>query len=188
MDQKQALRKWMKTQLAEMTQQKIEDDSNWILQKLYEDPIWKKAKTVGITVSKSPEVDTLQIIRTLWELEKRVVVPKCLPKERKMIFRSITSFDQLESVYFGLSEPIEKITKEVMPEEIDLLIVPGLAYTKIGNRLGFGGGYFDRYLTQYDGPTISLAFSVQIVNDLPIGPYDLPVDKIITDRHVYLKN
>ena len=72
-------------------------------------------------------------------------------------------FDQLESVYFGLLEPIEAETDFVAKDNIDLLIVPGIAFTEPGYRTGVGGGYYDRYLQHYQGRTVSLAFHEQIV-------------------------
>ena len=83
---------------------------------------------MGLRFQAPPEVDTFQIIRKAWDEGKRIVMPKCLPKDRKMDFRILDRFDQLESVYFGLLEPIESKTVRVDPEEIDLLIVPGIAF------------------------------------------------------------
>ena len=71
-----------------------------------------------------------------------------------------------------------------MPSQIDLLIVPGLAYTQAGYRLGFGGGYYDRFLRDYDGKTISLAFNCQMIPQIDLEEHDLPVSKIITNTEV----
>jgi 5-formyltetrahydrofolate cyclo-ligase len=179
--EKKALRQQLKKKLSQLEKPDYEDLSFQIAQKLFHDEDWLNAHTVGITISNPPEVDTYQIIRKAWELGKTVVVPKCDPKHKRLHFRTLDRFSQLESVFFGLYEPIEAETDEVMSGEIDLLIVPGLAFTKDGYRLGFGGGYYDRFLTQYHGRTISLAFDLQIVACLPIEPHDLPVAKIITN-------
>lgn len=184
MDEKNLIRKKMKETLSQITKPLYEDYSYKIATALFEEESWKKAKVIGITISKAPEVDTYQIIRKAWELGKQVVVPKCYPVEKKMIFRTITAFSQLESVYFGLFEPIEEQTDEKLPENIDLLIVPGLAYTKEGYRLGFGGGYYDRYLTDFHGETLSLAFHFQMVSQFPLEKHDIPVSKIITNNGV----
>lgn len=179
--EKKSLRKQIQDRLAKMNKPQYEHSSYKIAQTLYQDSFWKEAGTVGVTISKFPEVDTYQIIRKAWEEGKQVVIPKCLPRKREMIFRTMTQFNQLESVYFDLLEPIEIATKEVQANEIDLLIVPGLAFTEEGYRLGFGGGYYDRYLTGFMGHTISLAFQSQIVSELPIEEHDISVRKIITD-------
>lgn len=183
--EKKAFRNMVREQLKKINLLEYEDCSYQISRMLATDPYWEQAQTVGITVSKHPEVDTWQIIRKGWEEGKRMVVPKCLPKSRTMVFRELTRFSQLESVYSGLFEPIESETEEVFPKDIDLLIVPGLAFTKKGYRLGVGGGYYDRFLQNYHGRTLSLAFSVQVVEALPIEQHDLPVQKIITENEVF---
>jgi 5-formyltetrahydrofolate cyclo-ligase len=182
--EKNTLRQQMKDTLSKLSKPLYEDFSYKIANKLYEDPDWVTAGTIGITISKQPEVDTYQIIRKAWELGKQVVVPKCHPKEKKLSFRKLTEFSQLESVFYGLLEPIEAETIEVSPEQINLLIVPGLAYIKEGYRIGFGGGYYDRLLQQYTGKTTSLAFDFQVVSYIPIEKHDIPVSKIITNHEV----
>lgn len=97
-----------------------------------------------------------------------------------MFFYAIENFGQLENVYMNLREPIVEETQLVVAEQIDIMIVPGVVFDKKGFRIGFGGGYYDRYLERYNGVTISLAFDTQIVNSVPIEPHDLPVDIIIT--------
>ncbi|MGG0716495.1 5-formyltetrahydrofolate cyclo-ligase [Robertmurraya massiliosenegalensis] len=184
MDEKKELRKSLQEKLKKMTKLEYEQLSYKIAQNLFTDPAWVKSKTVGITVSRVPEVDTYQIIRTAWENNKQVVVAKCEPKERTMHFRTLTALDQLETVYFGLSEPIVEKTIEVEKEQIDLLIVPGLAFTKDGYRLGFGGGYYDRYLEDYKGQKLALAFPLQLVKKLPIESHDIPVDKIVMAEEI----
>lgn len=174
----------MKETLSKLSKPNYEDFSYKIAQRLFEEENWKQANVVGITISKPPEVDTYQIIRKAWELGKQVVVPKCYPKEKKLSFRMLTEFSQLESVYYGLLEPIEEQTKEVLPENIDLLIVPGLAFTREGFRLGFGGGYYDRYLPDFLGETLSLCFHSQVISLFPIEKHDIPVSKIITNNEV----
>lgn len=184
MDDKHSLREMMKKSLSELSKPLYEDYSYKIASKLFKDEDWKQANVIGITISKRPEVDTYQIIRKAWELGKQVVVPKCYPKEKKLVFRTLKEFSQLESVFYGLLEPIEEQTPKVDSNEIDLLIVPGLAYTRGGLRVGFGGGYYDRFLTTYSGKTLSLAFSNQMVDQFQAEAHDLPVSKIITNNEV----
>ena len=184
MSEKKLIRKEMKESLALLTKPYYEQYSTKIANTLYNDEDWLNAKVIGITISKEPEVDTYQIIRKAWEAGKEVVVPKCNPKDKTLTFRKITEFSQLEAVFYGLFEPIIEQTMEVYPEDIDLLFVPGLAYTREGFRLGFGGGYYDRYLTSYNGKTLSLAFHVQVIPQFPIEKHDIPVSKIITNDEV----
>lgn len=180
MNDKTTLRIQMKETLSKLSKPIYEDYSYKIATRLYSEDVWKQANIIGITVSARPEVDTYQIIRKAWEEGKQVVIPKCYPKEKRLSFRTLKEFSQLESVFFGLFEPIVELTTEIEPASIDLLIVPGLAYTRDGYRLGFGGGYYDRYLTNYTGETLSLAFNQQIIPQFDVEKHDLPVSKIIT--------
>lgn len=186
--EKKNLRKIIIEELAKIQKPEYEQLSYQIAKNLYDDEYWKKSNTVGITISKPPEVDTYQIIRRAWEEGKKVVIPKCMPQNRELVFRTLNRFDQLESVFYGLLEPIEEMTSEVKPSEIDLLVVPGLSFSEEGYRLGFGGGYYDRYLTKYFGHTVSLAFQLQIVKNIPIESHDIPVEKVITEDKVNCVN
>lgn len=177
---KKELRSLVLGELKKLSKPEYEQFSYEIAKQLFTEELWKKASTIGITISNYPELDTYQVIRKAWEQGKRVVVPKCHPKEKQMSFHELNQFTQLESVYYGLLEPIEALTKKVAKEEIDLLIVPGLAFTHEGYRLGFGGGYYDRFLLEYNGSTVSLAFPVQLTAKLPLEEHDIPVQKIIT--------
>jgi 5-formyltetrahydrofolate cyclo-ligase len=179
---KEILRKEMKVKLLSMSKALYEHRSYIIAQTLYKEALWKSSSTIGITVSNPPEVDTYQIIRKAWEEGKKVVIPKCIPQQKQMFFRQLERFDQLETVYFGLLEPIESETEQVTTEDIDLLIVPGIAFMSNGYRMGAGGGYYDRFLQGYHGNTMSLAFEDQIVSSLPIEAHDIPVAKIITNE------
>lgn len=178
------LRNEMKEKLAALEQPEYEQYSYMIANQLFKQPMWIDAETIGITISRKPEVDTWQIIRKGWELGKRIVVPKCEPSTKEMTFRVLTTFTQLEKIYYHLFEPIEKETEAVAQKEIDLLLVPGLLFCQNGFRIGFGGGYYDRYLTTFTGKTASLAFSFQVVEKLPVEDHDIPVQTIMTEKSI----
>jgi 5-formyltetrahydrofolate cyclo-ligase len=180
--EKQLLRQEIREKLKQIPKPLYEHYSFTIAQELYKDPMWQSASVIGITISLPPEVDTYQIIRTAWAEGKKVVVPKCLAKEKLLDFRILKHFNQLESVYFGLLEPITAETEPIEKKEIGLLIVPGLAFTKEGYRMGVGGGYYDRFLQHYQGSTIALAFKEQMLSEVPIEEHDIPVGKIITNE------
>ncbi|CAM3996816.1 5-formyltetrahydrofolate cyclo-ligase [Mesobacillus thioparans] len=184
MDAKKTLRKYIMEKLSELKLPEYEDQSYQIAQQLYRSDEWISAETVAVTVSKAPEVDTLQIIRMGWEQGKRMVIPKCEPKSKRLDFRELKRFSQLETVYYGLLEPIVNETASVGGDEIDLVVVPGLAFSDSGFRLGFGGGYYDRFLADYHGNTVSLAFKDQLVNEIPVESHDIPVQKIIHSEGV----
>lgn len=183
---KAEIRKMMKEKLELVPNELYDSWSREIAANLFNSNAWKEAGMIGITISRGKEVHTRGILEKGWQDGKRMVVPKCDPVSRKMTFRILTSFDQLESIYYGLQEPIETATDAVLANDIDLLIVPGLAYSKEGYRIGFGGGYYDRFLCTYKGKTASLAFEVQLVDQLPIETHDIPVNMIITNKQVVL--
>lgn len=142
---------------------------------------YQKAKTIGVTLSRFPEVDTIPLIKAAWADGKQVAVPKCIQSTHEMDFRRLTSFDELETVYMDLQEPIVDQTVSVEQADIDLQIVPGVVYSLDGYRIGFGGGYYDRYLSTFKGTTISLAFSCQLKETVPFEQHDIPVQMIITE-------
>lgn len=184
---KKELRINMLHKLNKLSVEQYEGKSIKIAKKLFKHPIWKDSQVIGITMSRFPEVNTTPIIEKAWQENKTVVIPKCNPQEKQMTFRILENFSQVETVFYGLSEPIESKTAAVKKTEIDLLIVPGVVYNKKGYRIGFGGGYYDRYLASYLANTISLAFSMQIVDDyrFPVEEHDIPVQTILTETEVF---
>jgi len=185
---KKSLRKIMKERLAALSDKEIKEKSEEITDRLFMSDEWKQAKTIGITISRPREVDTKRIIEKAWKFGKKVAVPKCYPEDKTMVFRLINSFSQLENVYYNLFEPIEKDTEEINKNDIDLIIVPGLAFSERGERLGFGGGYYDRFLMDYNNKFLSLAFDIQIISMIPMDKHDIIIPKIITESHVYSAN
>ncbi|WP_099158509.1 5-formyltetrahydrofolate cyclo-ligase [Virgibacillus ndiopensis] len=145
---------------------------------------WENATTIGITVSQGFEWNTKPLIEEAWEQGKIVCVPKCEPKEKLLTFYQLKSYDQLEIVYYNLLEPKPKETKKVDKNDIDLLVVPGLVFAKNGIRIGFGGGYYDRYLTNFLNQTISLASIHQLVDSLPFESFDIPVNQLVTENGI----
>lgn len=130
--------------------------------KLFEQQAWLEAKTIAVTMSMGFEVDTHPIILRGQEEGKQVLVPRTLPGHQ-MEFVTVDEASKFEETHFGVLEPVGG--KVLSPEQIDLVIVPGVAFTKEGKRLGFGGGYYDRYLAGYHGSTIALAMDVQLADD-----------------------
>ncbi|MCP8967130.1 5-formyltetrahydrofolate cyclo-ligase [Ectobacillus ponti] len=182
MNEKKRMREEIAARLAALSKEARDAGSRRIAAKLYETEAWKQARTIGITISIDQEVDTYEIIRTAWKEGKRVAVPKCDRRTRTMTFRSIRDLSQLEIVYMNLREPIPSVTEAVDPAELDLLIVPGVAFTKTGGRLGYGGGYYDRFLAEYQGITAALAFSAQLMPAVPTEPHDQSVDLVLTEQ------
>lgn len=155
-----------------------------INENLFKQAEWNEARTIAITIARGREISTKPVIEEAWRHGKKVAVPKCFPKTKEMVFRVITDFDQLESVYYGLLEPKIGLTEIVVKDKLDLMVVPGVVFDPSGYRIGFGGGYYDRYLADYHGKTISLALDQQIPPKIPRESHDQPVNKIITPTRI----
>ncbi|WP_018661508.1 5-formyltetrahydrofolate cyclo-ligase [Heyndrickxia acidiproducens] len=180
--EKNQLRKQIKAMLSEMPRSEYESRSLALAGRLFASSAWQEADTVALTIPRFPEVDTIPMIKRGWGEGKRICVPKCIPAPKQLVFRELRSFDELETVYFGLSEPIVEKTEEVAKDEIDLMVVPGLGYTKNGFRLGYGGGYYDRYLADFAGETVALAFKEQMIADFAVESHDIPIGSIVTEK------
>ncbi|WP_129045159.1 5-formyltetrahydrofolate cyclo-ligase [Companilactobacillus metriopterae] len=153
---------------------------NQIYSKLFDNPTFIKSETIGITLSMSGELPTLPIVETCWNMGKEVYIPKTY-QDYSMDFVKYTKSTILETSSFGVKEPIAAGENVLNPP--DLIIVPGLAFSDNEHaRLGFGAGYFDRYLSKYPTKTISLALSRQFYINTPWPVYSLdqPIDEIIS--------
>ena len=153
-----------------------------ILKKLTSLYQYRNASLLLTYVSKEIEVDTLRLIRKALGDGKQVAVPKCIDGTRNMEFYTITGVEQLEKSTFGVLEPITGLCPrtEITPDA--LCIVPGMAFDAEGYRLGYGKGYYDRFLSGFGGVTAGLCYSGCFRWRLPHGRYDRPVAFIVTER------
>ena len=146
---------------------------------------YRDAQTVITYVSNAIEVDTFRLIRHSLEIGKKVAVPRCHEEIKgKMSFHFITSLEQLEKGKFGVLEPIPSLCPEVTDWSRSICIVPALCYDSAGYRLGYGGGYYDRFLSQYKGKKVGIVYTACMTGRLTHGRYDVPVDTIVTDRFI----
>lgn len=142
--------------------------------------LFKEAKVVLSYYSHNGEVRTQEFMER-WLGKKIFLLPR-LRVNSNFIALPFSSLDELEKNRFGIPEPLPSETKVPKPE---LIIVPGVAFDRRGNRIGMGKGYYDRFLEdKKDIPTIALAYSEQVLDELPKDPYDIPIDTIITENEV----
>ena len=181
---KQQLRQEVLAELQAMPYRTYVNDSHELGHKLLSLPIIMEATTIAITISRRPEVDTTAIIEALWQLGKTVVVPKCHTATKTMQFYILEDFSELETVYMDLREPNPELCEPVEASAIDIVIAPGVVFSTQGYRIGFGGGYYDRFLAINKLPTIALAFTVQVRDNVPRDVYDIPIDTLITSTAV----
>jgi 5-formyltetrahydrofolate cyclo-ligase len=160
------------------------DADNIVFSSLTGQNIYKKSLTVGIYVSTPTEADTHRIIADALQRQKTVVVPKILQKPF-LEFHKITSLADLKMGSFSILEPISGLEKVVL-EAIELFIVPGVAFDKKGYRLGSGGGYTDWLFSHSKAYKIGVSYSFQVADSLPIEPYDMPIDMLITEKEIFI--
>ncbi|WP_085833999.1 5-formyltetrahydrofolate cyclo-ligase [Clostridium merdae] len=145
---------------------------------------YSQADTVFTYISKELEVDTLAIVRAAWANQKRVAVPRCIPGTRDMEFYYIRSWQDLEPASFGVMEPVVERCERVEDESKGFCLVPGFSFDVQGFRLGYGGGYYDRFLSRFGGFTVGICYSFCVQWNLPHGYYDRSVDLLVTEKYV----
>ena len=144
---------------------------------------YRDAGLILTYVSKENEPDTVRLIKRALSDGKRVAVPRCISGTRNMEFYLISSLDSLESCSFGVLEPKpDECVKLTGYDENSLCIVPGLAFDSKGYRLGYGGGYYDRFLARYTGFTVGVCYSGCVEWSLPRTQFDRHVDLLVTDK------
>lgn len=173
--EKPVIREHMIQTLKQMPIKQKQQKETVILQLLFSSQIWQTAESVGVIRSLPFEFDTAAIFAKGFEQNKRIAVPKA--QQKKLQFYHVEPTTRYEASAFGVEEPIS----EQEAHHLDLLIVPGLAFSKNGYRIGFGGGYYDRFLSAFDGKTVSLVFGVQFNDQWTPDVFDIPIDKIYTD-------
>ena len=145
----------------------------------------REAKVILCYVSTEIEVDTRDFINALLQMGKRVAVPRCEGEKSNMNFYYINSLDELSEGSFGVDEPDP--TKHIMVGDTrnSVCIVPAFMFDKCGYRLGYGKGYYDRYLSHYKGSTIGICYSENIKEELFHGKYDRTVEMIVTEKEIF---
>lgn len=145
---------------------------------------YREADVVYAYVSKPAEPDTAALIEAAFASGKRVAVPRCLPGEIAMEFCEISSLRELEPGAYGVPEPNPEKSPPVVPKGGAVCVVPGLSFDFGGFRLGYGKGYYDRFLAGFRGPAVGLCYSGCVRRRLPRGCYDRPVDVLVTEKSV----
>lgn len=174
---KKALRREIGAKKRALTPEQIETRSAILADKLYKTSQYRDCTSLYAYLSFNQEVRTNPIIQRAWAEGKRVAVPKVVGDE--MVFIWINSFDNLAPQgAFHIMEPIEN--GPVAADESALILMPGLAFDPEGHRVGYGGGYYDRFLAKEpQHPTVALCYGFQLLDRLPTDPHDLPADAVI---------
>jgi 5-formyltetrahydrofolate cyclo-ligase len=151
-------------------------------------PLYKNAKNVMVYIDFRNEVKTNLIIEDLLRSNKNVILPISVPKTKEMILSKLLDpKEELTKGTYGILEPKKEYIRKVNTDILDLIIVPGVVFDREGYRIGYGGGYYDRFLDKLskDIPSIGLAFDLQIIHQVPNDSFDCPVDFVITETQIF---
>lgn len=163
--------------------QKAKND-NSLYEQLYAHPYYQSANSVALVLSMDHEVDTGPIIEKLLSDNKKIYVPSTNYKKKEMHFQRLLDLESISTDEKGI-QYINKQTEK--SNEIDLVIVPGVAFREDGFRIGYGGGYFDKYLSTYEGNTLSLVYPFQLRQFTP-EEHDIPVQEILLSKEINGEN
>lgn len=146
---------------------------------------FKDAKTILFYVSYDNEVYTHEMIKESLEIKKQVIVPKTNMNNHTILCSALAKWDDLAAGAYNILEPRQECLKEISPESIDLIVIPGIAFDCQGNRIGHGMGYYDRLLKKKSNAhCLGLAFEFQIVEKISSEKHDVQVKKIVTEKRI----
>jgi 5-formyltetrahydrofolate cyclo-ligase len=182
-EEKQAIRERIRSLRRGFDSVWIEQTSPLIAEKVLALPQFESARVVSCFLSLPHEVQTEDLIEMCWQLGKRVCVPAL---EKTSHDYELAWLESGEETVLGPDHiPQAKIIRRVQPKEVNLMIVPALAFDRRGNRLGHGYGHYDRLMAKCPGYKIGLAFEIQMVDEVPVSAQDVSVDIVVTEQNLY---
>lgn len=171
-----ALRSLIREKKRAMTQEQIESASARLGELFAASEAYKQAKTIYGYLPYNQEVRTVPMLERALQDGKRVAVPKVFGDEMKFIY--MTDLSQVEKGYAGIPEPVAD--GPVADDPTALVLMPGLAFDSEGHRIGYGGGFYDKFLTEEPGhPTIALCYGFQVLPEIETEEFDVPVDCVL---------
>ena len=174
--EKTELRKWIRSQKRAMTPEQIETASRILADKFFATTYYQNAKTVYGYLPYNQEVRTVPILQQALLDGKKVAVPKVYGDTMRFIY--LEDLLAVAPSDMGIPEPVAD--EPVAADETALVLMPGLAFDPKGNRMGYGGGFYDKFLAQEPGhPTVALCYEFQMVESIPTDDYDIPVNCVL---------
>ena len=180
---KQTLRAEMAARVKNLSETYCREADEAICRRVIQSDAYEKAQTIFCYVGTAREIDTMRLIHIMMRDGKKVAVPLCVAAG-VMEARRIEGMGDLVSGRYGILAPRLQCPK-AEPEEIDLVIAPCCTGNARGHRLGYGGGYYDRFLACYRGGTVLLCREKLIWEEIPVEPHDFPVPWVLTERGLY---
>lgn len=188
LDRKQELRDRVRARRRELTGEWVAEQSARIARRVVDETAFGAATRVSVYLALPREVATRGLIEAAWNAGKSVSVPALRPGGGGYGLARLTPATELVSGPLGVLEPAD--AEWVEPEDVELMVTPGLAFDSEGRRLGYGGGHYDRLLSRVragGGLAVGLAFEFQVVPEVPVGPWDVPVDTVVTETRVRMR-
>lgn len=160
--------------------------SKIIAEKFFGTAYYNNSNNILIFYPFRSEIDVTIIIRQALENKKNIILPRIHDQELKLFYVDNLK-KQLERGAYGIMEPIIGLCRPAKISDIDLVVVPGISFDKNLNRLGYGGGYYDKLLLHIPEGVkkIALCFDIQVVDSIPVSEHDIKVDILITDTKIY---
>lgn len=182
--QKEELRQHLLEQRKAISEATFLKASTAIVQKLKQQQEYINADVIHcyVSINDRREVDTHGLIQEMLSFHKKVVVPVTNFQEGTLTHIHLNSYEKLETNKWGVPEPGDG--EEISPEELELVIVPMVAGDEHCNRIGYGKGFYDRFLKQVHCPTIGLIFERNIIEKVPVEDFDIPLNKILTEERI----
>lgn len=186
MNDKRLIRKEILIKRDSIDHEKRLEKDKLIIEMVLSLPYFERAQTVFYFASFRSEVSTLPQIEEAIKRGKRIVLPKVDDINRRLRLFEIQNTGEIKPGFMGIPEPDVPPERERDINDVDLVIMPGVAFDTNGNRLGYGAGYYDKLLSglKKDIPLIAIAYEEQIVDSLPAESHDIRVDMIVTDKRI----
>lgn len=185
---KKELRRKMLKRREDLSLTEMQKKSQQINQQILALPPFSAAKTILTYLPIKKEPNTLPLLTIAWQQKKQVLIPVMQAQNKSLILSQLKNLNEVTPKRHDLLEPEPEFLRPTAPHSVDLCLLPGLAFDYSGNRLGYGEGYFDRFLPNLR-PTclkIALAYDFQIFDSIPKAKHDIPIDIIITESTTYI--
>lgn len=184
---KQSIRKEVKAKRLKLSPERIDEASMQIAKSVSALEAFSEASILFLYAAFPFEVQTRGLHELALRNNKKVAYPKICPATREMHFYEVSNINELIGTPYGnkvIDEPSPKIHKQVVPTAKDFVVVPGVAFDTKKSRLGYGGGFYDRYLKKYSPYTIGIGFHMQLIAYVPIDDWDQPLNCVITEKEI----
>ncbi|RKD23199.1 5-formyltetrahydrofolate cyclo-ligase [Ammoniphilus oxalaticus] len=162
--------------------------SSLIVEQILRNTLYQKSKLLFSFVPFDHEIDLRSLLEQALADGKQVAIPLADMKNKQMTLYYFERWDQLQPGVYGILEPDPLRSKQVDPSEIDLIVMPGVGFDRKGGRIGYGGGFYDRFLAKLDPrpPLLAPCFSEQLMEEAPMEEHDFRVDLIITEQETII--